>query len=118
MVKCWKCGTKLEEVETYFEAKGVILRGVKGMRCPRDGEEMFTEEQVEEIRRRIAQAADLKPLRLRRKVSASGKRPAVLLPEDLVRATGVKVGDEIDIYQEGRRIVIEPVAEPEGAEVQ
>jgi hypothetical protein len=60
MVKCWKCGAELEEVETYFEGKGVLIRGVKGMRCPKDGEEMFTEEQVEEIRRRIAQDAELK----------------------------------------------------------
>lgn len=113
MVKCWRCGSELEEVETYFEAKGVVVRGVKGLRCPKDGEEIFTEEQVAEIRRRIAEAAKLKPLRLRRKLSASGKRPAVLLPEDIVRSTGVKVGDEIDIYQEGRRIVIEPVVEHE-----
>jgi antitoxin component of MazEF toxin-antitoxin module len=38
----------------------------------------------------------------------TGKRPALYLPEDIIKATGLKVGDEVDIYLEGnRKIVIE-----------
>ncbi|MFH0849612.1 MAG: hypothetical protein V1924_01585 [Candidatus Bathyarchaeota archaeon] len=31
----------------------------------------------------------------------------------MMRATQVKPGDDVDIYTEGRRIIIEPVSEPE-----
>jgi hypothetical protein len=111
MVKCYRHNVEYEEVETDYEYRGIVIRGVKALRCPIGGEEMFTLEQYGEIKRRVSDAMKLKPLRLHRKVSASGKRPAILLPEDIVRSTGIKVGDEIDIYQEGRRIVIEPAEE-------
>jgi len=111
MVKCVKDNVELEEVETDFEYKGVVLRGVKALRCPVCGEEMFDLEQYGEIKQRIE--AIIKPLKLRRRISAAGKRPAVYLPEDIVRAAKVKIGDAVEIYTEGRRIIIEPIEEPE-----
>ena len=113
MVKCHRHDVEYEEIETDYEYRGIVIRGVKALRCPVGGEEMFTLEQYGEIKRRVSDVLKLKPLRLRRRLSASGRRPAVLLPEDLVRATGIKVGDPVDIYLEGRRIIIEPVEEPE-----
>jgi hypothetical protein len=111
MVKCHEHGVEFEEVITDFEAGGVIVRGVKGLRCPVGGEEIFTLEQTSAIKSKFS--AIIKPLKLRRKISTSGKRPALYLPEDVMRATQVKPGDEVDIYTEGRRIIIEPVVEPE-----
>lgn len=108
-MKCRKCRVDLEEVQTDYEHGGVLLRGVKALRCPKCGEELFTLEQYGEIKQRLL--AVIKPLRLRRKVSEAGKRPAIYLPEDVVRAADVRVGDEIEIYMEGRRIIIEPVKE-------
>lgn len=106
-MKCWKCGTELEETTTDFEAKGVLIRGVRSLRCPNDGEELFTMKQLAEIKRRLNDIVS--PLRLRRKVTSAGKRPTIHLPEDVARATNVKIGDEVEIYTDGRRIIIEPI---------
>ncbi|OGD46777.1 hypothetical protein A3K69_06925 [Candidatus Bathyarchaeota archaeon RBG_16_57_9] len=111
MVRCHEHNTEFEEVTTDFEAGGVIVRGVKGLRCPVGGEEIFTSEQASIIKAKLT--AIMKPLRLRRKISTSGRRPALYIPEDVMRATQVKPGDDVDIYTEGRRIIIEPVSEPE-----
>lgn len=38
----------------------------------------------------------------------AGRRPALYLPEDIVKTGGFKVGDEADVYLQGKRkIVIE-----------
>jgi YgiT-type zinc finger domain-containing protein len=42
------------EVEFDFEVDGVILNNVKALRCPACEEEVFTPQQVEEIRKRIS----------------------------------------------------------------
>ena len=62
-MKCYKHGVEHQEVETDFETQGIVMRSVKGLRCPVGGEEMFTREQVAEIRRRFTEI--LKPLKLR-----------------------------------------------------
>lgn len=90
-VKCLKHNAELEEVETDYEYQDVIAERAKALRCPIDGEETFTLEQFGEIKRRISQL--IKPLKLRRRVSVTGKRPTVLLSEDVVTATNIKIGD-------------------------
>jgi len=111
MVKCYKHDVELMEVRTDFEYKGVVVRGVKALRCPVCGDELLDLDQYGEIRRRIE--AVIQPLKLRRRISTAGKRPALYLPEDVMKATDVKIGDEVDIYTEGRRIVIEPIEDQE-----
>jgi len=111
MVKCYEHGVEYEEVETDFETGGIMVRGVKALKCPVGGEEMFTLEQLSEIKRRFSEV--VKPLKLRRKISAAGRRPALYLPEDIIRKAAIKVGDEVEVYTEGRRIIIEPIEEPE-----
>jgi antitoxin component of MazEF toxin-antitoxin module len=36
-------------------------------------------------------------------------RPAVYLPDDVVKAVKVEIGDDVEIYVEGNRIIIEPI---------
>ena len=105
MSKCPKCGVEYVEVEVDFEYGDVILRKVKALRCPVCKEELFTPEQYGVIRARIRSVAQ--PLRLKRKISTAGKKPIVYLPEDVVKAIDAKVGDEVDVYVEGKKIVIE-----------
>jgi len=107
MVRCIKDDVDLQEVETDFEYGGVLLRGVKAMRCPVCGEESLDLEQYGMVKKRLE--ALVKPLKLRRKITVAGKRPAIYLPEDVIRATNTKVGDEVEIHTEGRKIIIEPV---------
>ncbi len=88
-----------------YEYQGMILRNVKALRCPDCKEELFTLEQYEAIRNRLRNV--IQPLKLKRKISTAGKKPIVYLPDDVVKAINAKVGDEIDIYVEGKKIIIE-----------
>lgn len=108
MAKCPSCGVEYVEVETDFEYGDIILRNVKATKCPRCGRELFTGEQYRAIKERLQSV--LQPLRLKRKISKAGKRPVLYLPEDVVKAIDAKVGDEVDIYVEGNKIIIERVA--------
>lgn len=105
VAKCPKCGTEYIEVETDFEYGGVVLRKVRATKCPGCGEEFYTPEQYGAIRQRLYSI--IQPLRLTRRISAAGKRPAIYLPEDIVKAVNAKIGDEVEIYVEGKKIVIE-----------
>jgi YgiT-type zinc finger domain-containing protein len=108
MTKCPSCNVEYEEVETNFEHEDIVLRNVKTTRCPKCGRELFTPEQYRLIKERLESVAP--PLKLRRHISVAGKRPVIYLPEDVVRALRAKVGDEVDIYVEGNKIVIEKTA--------
>jgi YgiT-type zinc finger domain-containing protein len=105
LAKCPNCDVEYEEVETDFEYGDIVLRNVKATRCPRCGRELFTPEQYRAIKERIQSVVP--PLKLKRKISAAGKRPVIYLPEDVVRAVKIEVGDEVDIYVEGNKIIIE-----------
>ena len=105
--RCSRDDAPMEEVTTDFEYKGIIVQGVKALRCSVCGETLYTLKQTGDIRRRIE--ALLKPLKLRRRIASAGKRPAIYIPEDVVRNLHLKTGDEIDIYTDGDRIIIEPV---------
>jgi hypothetical protein len=53
-MKCPEHVVDYETVKTSYDQLGVILKDVKALRCPVDGEELFSLEQVEAIRQRIA----------------------------------------------------------------
>jgi len=108
MARCPTCGVEYTEVETNFEYGDVVLRNVKATRCPRCGRELFTPEQFRAIKERLQSV--VQPLKLKRKISEAGKRPVLYLPEDVVKAINAKVGDEVDIYVEGNKIIIEKIA--------
>jgi hypothetical protein len=101
MSACPKC----EEVTVDYEYQGIILRNVKALRCPSCKEELFTLEQYDAIRDRLRNV--IQPLKLKRKISTAGKKPIVHLPDDVVKAIDAKIGDKIDIYVEGKKIIIE-----------
>lgn len=105
MSVCPKCNKKCEEVTLDYEYHGIVLRNVKGLRCPDCKEELFTLEQYDTIRDRLRNV--IQPLKLKRKISTAGKKPIVYLPDDVVKAINAKIGDEIDIYVEGKKIIIE-----------
>jgi hypothetical protein len=51
------CCVEYVEVEFDFEVDGVVLHNVKALRCPSCEQEVFTQEQIEAIRK-STQAAD------------------------------------------------------------
>ncbi len=88
-----------------YEYQGIVLRNVKALRCPDCKEEMFTLEQYDAIHDRLQNV--IQPLKLKRKISTAGRKPIVYLPEEVVNAINAKIGDEIDIYVQGKKIIIE-----------
>jgi hypothetical protein len=90
-----------------YEQYGIVIRNVPCFKCSRCGDEIFSPEQVRFIREKIQQFAP--QIKVARKISKAGKRPAIYLPERIVEAMGLGSGDEVMIYLEGKkRIVIEP----------
>ncbi len=108
MVICPKDGAEYIRNKCDYEQFGVLIRSVDCLKCPKCGDELFTSEQVRTIRERIAALAP--EVRLVRKISRAGKRPALYLPQNIVSRLKLSVGEEVSIYLEGnKRIVVEPV---------
>jgi hypothetical protein len=105
-MKCPEHNVGYETVKTSYEQYGVILKDVKALRCPVDGEELFTLEQAEAIRKRIA---TLSPrLKLIRKITRAAGKPSIYLPPEIVKEADLKIGQEVAVYLAGKkRIVIE-----------
>ncbi len=52
-MKCPEHDVEYQTVKTTYEQFGVILKDVKALRCPVDGEELFSIEQTEAVRQRV-----------------------------------------------------------------
>lgn len=108
MVKCPKCKVKYEETTCNYEQFGIIIPKTPCYRCPKCGDEVFSPEQVKAIRDKISALAP--KIRVVRKISKAGRRPAVYIPEAIIKSLDLAPGDEVAIYLEDRkRIVLEPI---------
>ena len=105
-MKCPEHNVEYEPVKTIYEHYGVILKDAKAMRCPVDGEELFTLEQAEAIRKRIA---TLSPrLKLTRKITRAAGKPSIYLPPEIVKEADLKIGQEVAVYlADKKKIIIE-----------
>jgi hypothetical protein len=105
-MKCPEHGVNYETVKTTYEQFGVILKHVKALRCPVDGEELFTLEQVEAIRQRIALLSPR--LKLIRKITRAAGKPSIYLPLEIVKEADLKIGQEVAVYlADKKKIIIE-----------
>lgn len=107
-MRCPEHGVDYRTVKTDYEQMGVILKDVEALRCPVNGELLFTLKQAEAIRQRIA---SLSPsIKLVRKITKAGGRPSIYLPPEMVKQVGLKIGQEVAMYlADKKRIVIEPI---------
>ena len=105
-MKCPEHNVDYETMKTTYEQFGVILKDVKALRCPVDGEELFTMDQAEAIRKRIA---TLSPrLKLTRKITRAGGKPSIYLPPEIVKQAELKIGQKVAVYLgDKRKIIIE-----------
>jgi hypothetical protein len=105
-MKCPEHHVEYETVKTMYEQFGVIIKDVKALRCPVDGEELFTLEQAEAIRKRVT---TLSPrLKLVRKITRAAGKPSIYLPPEIVKEADLKIGQEVAVYlADKKRIVIE-----------
>jgi len=92
-------------VKTNYERFGVILKEVKALRCPVDGEELLTLEQAEAIHKRIA---NLVPrLKLVRKITMAAGKTSIYRAPEIVKEANLKIGQEIKICLGDRKRIIE-----------
>jgi hypothetical protein len=99
-MKCPEHNVEYETVKTTYEQYGVILKDVKALRCPVDGEELFTLEQAEAIRKRIA---TLSPrLKFMRKITRAAGKPSIYLPPEIVKEADLKIGQEENRDRSGK----------------
>lgn len=105
-MKCPEHGIDYEVVKTNYEQLGVIIKDVDGLRCPVDGDILFTLEQAETIRRKISALAP--QVKLVRKITRAAGRPSIYLPPEIVKQAGLKIGQEVEVYlADKKKIVIE-----------
>jgi len=105
-MKCAVHGIDYQVVKTNYEQLGVILKDVEALRCPVDGETLFTLEQAEAIRRKISALAP--SVKLVRKITRAAGKPSIYLPAEIVKQAGLKIGQEVEVYLADRKkIVIE-----------
>ena len=105
-MKCPEHGVDYKTVKTMYEQHGVILKDVKALRCPVDGEELFTMAQARAIRRRIAYFSP--GLKLKRTITRAAGKPLIYLPPEIVKQADLRIGQEVAVYLGDRKkIVIE-----------
>ena len=105
-MRCPEHNVEYKIVKTTYEQFGVILKDVRCLRCPVDGEELFTIEQAEAIRKRIEALSPR--LKLIRKITRAAGKPSIYLPPEIVKEAGLKIGQEVAVYlADKKKIVIE-----------
>ncbi len=108
-ITCVMCGTKTKEVDNItftatIEGREIVITRLAGTRCPNCGEEYLgadSLDKVEEITKKFR-----KPnIVFKRKITTSGGRRVIGIPEEIDRALGKK--ENVDIWLEGDKIVAE-----------
>jgi YgiT-type zinc finger domain-containing protein len=87
---CKKCKeeTKKTTLDRYEHEKGIVLENVEAYECPKCGEFIFTEKQLEDSERRT-EVIKIHKFSFKRKLTVSGRALVinipVNIPEDVVR---------------------------------
>ncbi len=108
-MKCPEHGVDYRTVKTTYEQFGVILKEVKALRCPVDGEELFTMQQAEAIRQRVAALAP--SLKLIRKITRAAGKPSIYLPPEIVKQAELRIGQKVAVYLADKKKIIIEAAE-------
>lgn len=80
----------------------------RGRRCTKCGEEFIPEEESQrmiKVARRIGLWGE--PLKLRRKLSRSGRGTVPRIPSDIERSLGIEGDEEVTVSNAGRKIIVE-----------
>ncbi len=108
-IKCVVCASKTEEVTdliitSTIQGREIVITGLSGTRCPECGEQYLD---AESSRRalKIANKFRKPAIVFRRKVTVSGGRRVIGIPEEIDRALGKK--ENVDLWLEGDKIIAE-----------
>lgn len=108
-IKCVQCGSPTKETSditliTTVEGREIVITRLTGTRCPACGEEYVdaeSAEKVEELIKKFRKPAVV----FKRKITKSGGRRVLGIPEEIDRALGKK--ENVDIWLEDDKIVAE-----------
>lgn len=108
-IKCVQCGTKTSVVDDInfmatVEGREVIVTRLTGTRCPTCKEEYLGAESIKKVEDIVIKFR--KPaIIFKRKVTVSGGRRVIGIPEEIDRALGKK--ENVDLWLEGNKLVAE-----------
>jgi transcriptional regulator NrdR family protein len=80
----------------------------RGRRCTACGEEFIPEEESQrmiKVARRLGIWGE--PLKLRRKLSKSGRGTVLRIPSDIERSLGLRGDEEVSVSKAGKKIIVE-----------
>ena len=107
--RCPVCGKgellPADDIVSEIEGYTFIERG---RRCTACGEEFIPEEESQRLIK-VAQRLGIwgGPLKLRRKLSRSGRGTVLRIPSDIERSLGLRGDEEVSVSKAGRKIIVE-----------
>ncbi len=103
--KCEECRGKIKKAKVEFSLYGQSLGSFPAEVCTQCGEELFDEETSDRIDQ-IAKEKGLWGLEAQAKVTKVGSSYAIILNKRLVEFMGLKLGEEVRLYPEGKDKII------------
>lgn len=107
--RCPVCGKgELVPADDIVSEIGGYTFVERGRRCTACGEEFIPEEESQrmiKVARRLGLWGE--PLKLRRKLSRSGRGTVLRIPSDIERSLGITGDEEVTISKAGRKIIVE-----------
>ncbi len=108
-IKCIVCGTQTEEAKdvtltSTIQGREIVITGLTGTRCPNCGEQ-YVDAESSKRAFEIASKFRKPGIVFKRKITTSGGRRVIGIPEEIDRALGKK--ENADIWLEGDKIVAE-----------
>lgn len=107
--RCPVCGkgelVPVDDIVSEIEGYTFVERG---RRCTACGEEFIPEEESQrliKVARRLGIWGE--PLKLRRKLSKSGRGTVLRIPSDIERSLGLRGDEEVSVTKAGRKIIVE-----------
>jgi len=108
-LRCPACGkgelVPADDIVSEIEGYTFVERG---RRCTVCGEEFIPEEESQrfiKVARRLGIWGG--PLKLRRKLSRSGRGTVLRIPSDIERSLGLRGDEEVSVSKAGRKIIVE-----------
>jgi YgiT-type zinc finger domain-containing protein len=111
-MKCVECGGpagKVNDIEFSVDVqdKEVLITNLIGYRCTQCGAEYHSPETVEKVQEILTGIKKAPKVQFSRKLTRSGKRWVIGIPNELMDALGLEGGEETRIHLAGRKIVAE-----------
>ncbi len=108
-IKCVMCATQTKDAKdlvifSTVQGREIVITGLTGTRCPECGEQ-YVDAMSGKKALKIASKFRKPAIVFKRKVTVSGGRRVIGIPEEIDRALGKK--ENVDIWLEGDKIVAE-----------